>query len=826
MKKGIFAILTVFIIYSSFYAGSVGKLSGKVIDAKTKEPIIGANVFLIGTNFGAATDINGNFMILNIPPGTYDVKVSFIGYQSKTIKLVKINIDQTTYLDLSLESGEIEFEQIVIRAETPQVQKDLTGSVSVVTREQIEALPAAGFMDIIKLQAGVVGEGNRINVRGGRANEVAFLIDGMYVRDPLLGGLAAQINNDAIQEMSLLSGTFNAEYGNALSGVVNIVTRDGGEKFGGKLEYRTSSFGIKEYADLEELRLNGSFSGPLISKDVRFFISGETNQRGSYLPFGYDKDWIGFAKLTFFNIKGFKYSVSGRANLNRRKNYNHAYKYIPQYYSKIESESSQGSFAATHSVASNFFYDIRFSYFDQKYFNGYDRDTSRYIGINDYIYRITIENGKEYRDFYDYATPTSLTDSRTRTVEGKLDAVWQIGNNNEVKFGAQFKHHYLKLFSVDGIKRPIALQYIDNYETNKPYELAFYVQDKIEFPFLVVNAGLRFDYMNANVSFRKDPLDPNSMIKVKPRYQISPRIGISHPISDITKIHFSYGHFFQNPDYRFLFENKDYKTSVREPIFGQPSLDAQRTVAFETGLSHQLNENTAIHAVVYYKDITGLVGTTYLFPFVDGRPIGYTLYVNEDYANVKGFELTVDSRPTEHFGGSLSYTYSVAKGSASSETEQYPGTQESTLLYYLDFDKTHVFNASTSFFLKKDEGPDLFGIKILENTDLSLIFRASSGYPYTPSGRDIGFVVKNSLRLPATYQLDVEFGKEFIIDFIKIRAFVEAYNVTNRKNVLYVYPDTGDPEFTLVGNRSREYMRNPANYGPPRSVRLGVGIKF
>lgn len=825
MKK-FYIVLIVFISCSYIYAGSVGKLAGKVVDLKTKEPIIGANIFLVGTNIGAASDINGNFLILNIPPGIYDVRVSFIGYKTKIVSQVKINIDQTTFLDVALESGEIEMEQIIIKAETPQVQKDLTGSVSLVTREQIEALPTAGFMDIIKLQAGVVGEGNRINIRGGRSNEVAFLIDGMYVKDPLLGGLAAQINNDAIQEMSLLSGTFNAEYGNALSGVINIVTRDGGEKLAGKLEFRTSSFGVKKYADLEELRLNGSFSGPLFTNDVRFFISGETDQRGSYLPFGYNREWIGFGKLTFLHLTGFKYSISARGNKNNRKGYSHAYKYIPHLYSRSESESVQGIFNATHTIAQNFFYDFRFSYFDQKYFNGYSRDTSKYIGVNDYIYRVTIENGREYRDFYERATPTSMTDSRTITLDIKADAVWQIGMHNEIKFGAQFKNHYLKLFSVDGIKRPIALQYIDNYETNKPFEIAGYIQDKIEFPFLVVNAGLRFDYMNANVSFRRDPLDPNSLTKVKPRYQLSPRVGISHPISDQTKLHFSYGHFFQNPDYRFLFENKEYKTTVREPIFGQPSLDAQRTVAFETGVSHQLNENTAIHAVVYYKDITGLIGTTYLFPYVNGRPIGYTLYVNEDYANVKGFELTVDVRPTDRFGGSLAYTYSVAKGSASSETEQYPGTQESTLLYYLDFDKTHVFNATAYFFLKKGEGPELFGLKIFENSDASFIFRASSGYPYTPSGRDIGFVVKNSLRLPATYQLDLELGREFVIDFIKIRAFAEVFNVTNRKNVLYVYPDTGDPEFTLVGNRSREYMRNPANFGPPRSVRLGVGIKF
>jgi outer membrane receptor for ferrienterochelin and colicin len=820
-------LLLFVIIPSIIFAGTTGKLTGRITDESTGEPLAGANVTLEGTNLGASTDVNGEYVVLNIPPGLFNVKVSSIGYVSVVTQDVKIIVDQTTNLSVKMKQTAIEVSEVIVSARTPLIQKDLTSTVAVMTRDEIDALPVSSFTELLSMQAGVVGSGNNLHIRGGRSNEVAYLVDGMYVQDPLLGGLATQLNNDAIQEMSLLSGTFNAEYGNALSGVVNIVTREGSEKYFGKLEMRTSEFGVNEYSRFHENRVNGSFGGPIISKDIRFFVSGEQNKLGSYLPFGYDKDITFLGKLSFSFIPSVKITLSNRGSLGRSQSYNHDFKYIPDRWSKNETDSYQSMLTLTHTAANNLFYDIRVSYFNQGYFRGYDHDTSNYIPETDFAYIETFEDGRPHRDFYSWANSTSITDSRTVTADAKFDLTWQLGSINEIKTGLQYKKHWLRLYNIDGVKRPANLQYVDDYSTDKPFEFAGYIQDKIELPYLIINLGLRYDYMNANVSFRQIPLDPNSIVKVKSRSQISPRIGIAHPISDRTKLHFSYGYFFQNPDYNRLFENKEYKISVREPIFGQPGLDAERTVSYEVGISHQFSDRIAVSLVAHYRDITGLIGTRYYFPYIEGRYIGYTLYVNEDYANSKGFELNVDIRPDRYFSGGLTYTYSVSKGSASSETENYPGTSESTLLYYLDFDKTHVLNASGTFTVPDGEGPKVFDKPIFENMDLSLVFRASSGYPYTPSGRDVGFVVKNSLRMPGTYTIDMEFGKEFTMTGqLKLRLFAEVLNLTNHRNVLYVYPDTGDPEYTLVGARSIEYQHDPSNFGPPRSIRLGLGMRF
>src|SRR5664280_463299 len=260
MKK---LLLLLLMIQTCLFAGVTGKLVGKVIDKNTSEPLIGANIIIQGTALGSVADHDGRFIIINIPPGVYNVKVSFIGYETISFENVKIIVDQTTQLSVDLSEKSLQVEEVVVTAKSSMIHMDLTSSISVISREEIEALPVSNFTELLSLQAGVVGSGIDIHIRGGRSNETAYMIDGMMVQDPLLGGLATNIGKDAIQEMSLLSGTFNAEYGNALSGVVNVVTRDGSDDYAGKIEMKTSEFGVREYKRLHQNIETASFSGPL-----------------------------------------------------------------------------------------------------------------------------------------------------------------------------------------------------------------------------------------------------------------------------------------------------------------------------------------------------------------------------------------------------------------------------------------------------------------------------------------------------------------------------------------------------------------------------------
>jgi hypothetical protein len=818
MRSLIILILVILVASSLLIAGTTGKISGRITE-KGGSALPGANALVVGTTLGTVTDLNGEYVIINIPPGTYDLRITLVGYTPVIVRQVNVTADRTTLISTSLTSSVIEMQDIVIQAERPMVQKDLTATMAAISDEQIRMLPVTNFLQVVAIQAGVVGDENGLHIRGGRGGEIAFLIDGMSVKDPVLGRVGTTINNDAISELNLLTGTFSAEYGNAMSGIVNIVTKEGGKDFHASVNGWTSNFGVPRYSDINEERVNATVSGPVVGEDFGFFASGEREARGSWVPFGYASALSGIAKLNLRVLPSLKAVASGRYSQQYGQSYNHAWKYIPEQYLRTREYSRQGMLTLTHTVARNLFYDLRFTYINMSFYSGIDKDTSQYISSANWTY-LPVGTGVE---FYAQADPPEMTDNRTETFNLKGDAIWAVDRRNELKAGFDIKKFRLSYFNVYDPKRNAP--YVTNF-SKAPFEAAAYVLDKIELNALVVNVGLRFDYLNQSAPYRSDPLDPNSVTDAQPKAQWSPRLGVAHPISDLTSLHFAYGRFFQVPDYNRFYENAQYDIAVREPLFGQPALDAERTTSYEVGVTHQFAPTVAASFVASYKDVLGLVGTQYYAPYVEGRYVGYTIYVNEAYSNIKGIEFRLDLRRTNYIAGTFNYTYSVAKGSASSQIEDYPGTTTSTILYPLNWDKTHLLNLSLSVAFPNGFGPKLFGAAIFENTYWNFIFRAGSGYPYTPTGRDVGFVPKNSARLPWTSTLDFEFMKEFRLGPLTMSVFAEIYNVYDAKNVISVYTDTGEPDQTTIGTHSQEYIQDPSNYGPPRRIRLGAGLRF
>ena len=220
-------VFTLIIAFHLLDAGTTGKIVGIVIDKVSREPMVGANVLVNGTNYGTATDIEGRYFILQIPPKTYSVTFSMIGYKDVVVKDVKIQVDLTTTLNAELEEGVIGMDAVEVTAQRPMVQADVTYSQANITSEEIDMLPVEELEDIVALQAGVVNSGGGLHVRGGRSGEIAYMIDGVAVTDPYDAGMAVEIENNAIQELQFISGTFNAEYGKAMSGIINIITKSG-----------------------------------------------------------------------------------------------------------------------------------------------------------------------------------------------------------------------------------------------------------------------------------------------------------------------------------------------------------------------------------------------------------------------------------------------------------------------------------------------------------------------------------------------------------------------------------------------------------------------
>ncbi|NOZ61653.1 MAG: TonB-dependent receptor [Calditrichaeota bacterium] len=225
------------------FGGTTGKLTGKVVDAESGNPLPGANVFITGTSLGAAADINGVYFILNIPPGTYSVKASMMGYTAIVKENVKIIVDRTTEIEFKLKPTVISGQVVTVQAERPAVERDVTSKTSYLDFQTFQNMPVNEFSDAIAAQAGITtGEGGELHLRGGRQGEIAYMIDGVLVQDPFYKAGAAQIELDkyTIQEMQLITGAYNAEYGQAMSGIINIVTKEPQRKhFSGRVEYES-----------------------------------------------------------------------------------------------------------------------------------------------------------------------------------------------------------------------------------------------------------------------------------------------------------------------------------------------------------------------------------------------------------------------------------------------------------------------------------------------------------------------------------------------------------------------------------------------------------
>ncbi len=206
------------------FAGTTGKITGKVVDKKTGEGLPQVNIIVRGTSLGTVTDINGNFTILNVPPGTYTVTASYVGYSPVSVENVRVRIDQTTEVFFELEEQTIETAGVTVLAERNVVRKDVSTSVTSVQQEEMRSIPVTTLADVVSLQAGVE-DGMRI--RGGDVGQLLLQLDGMTLRDPRNNQPISLIAMSGVHEMAIEKGGFNAEYGQVRSGIVNVIGREG-----------------------------------------------------------------------------------------------------------------------------------------------------------------------------------------------------------------------------------------------------------------------------------------------------------------------------------------------------------------------------------------------------------------------------------------------------------------------------------------------------------------------------------------------------------------------------------------------------------------------
>ena len=909
MKKHLlsfFSILFSILLFtqSQLYAAGTGKISGKVTDAQTGEELIGINVLIEGTSTGAATGIDGTYIINNIEPGVYSLVFSGVGYQKKIVTNVRVSSDFTTTIDMQLSTEAIGLETIVVEATRPMVRKDLTSSNTVIDESQIQTLPVEDTERLLTLQAGITkGAGGAIHIRGGRSTEVAYNVNGVSTVNPFDFSKTVSISTNAIQELSVVSGTFNAEYGNALSGVVNTVTKEGGSTYRGSLSYYIGDYFSQDDAtfnfidDINPLGiqvLEGTVGGPIpgVNNQLTFFFSGRYSKDlgylygkrdqtiydsvwinpnnvedirvsstgdGAYVPMNPSEYFTGTGKLTFKPITTMKINYDAVYSTSNYKTYNHEIKYNPDAnYQRFE-WSLLNSLELRHALSNSTFYSLQGAYniydFKRYLFPLLDAEGNE-VNFRPGMDMSGLRPDPRYQPIHklNKATPYTFVSGgtlfghyyqRSQTTEIRFDITSQVTNQHEVKIGGKFKNDLME-FEDFTVQRD-TLTYLtptilspespahDLY-TKEPIQFSAYVQDKMEFTSMIINAGIRFDYFDSRSEYLPNtyaPLSDTAMAESKTTF--SPRLGISFPITDEGILHFSYGHFYQLPPYNYLYVNPTFEDNVAVPTFGNANLNPEKTVTYEIGLQQQLTEDLAFNVTGFYKDVRDLLA---LQQIRVSSSFSYYTYVNQDYGNIQGITFSLSKRklPGSLFGLSLDYTFQVAEGNEVNATAFFldaaSGRQTEKIPVPLAWDQQHTLNGVISF------GED-------KNWLLTIVGNVSTGLPYTPLLYDQQiYLESNSERKPLQTNVDLLLEKSFDLSDIVLTAFLKVYNLFDTRNENFVFDDTGRATYTLQSTRSGpkatnalaatnpgiksadEYFVRPQYYSAPREVRLGFMMEF
>ncbi len=875
LKKILWLML---IIPSILTAGITGKIQGQVVEAVSGEPLVGVNVIVDGSNMGASTDIDGYYILIGLSPGTYSIRASYIAYAPMMITDVKVMVDLTTDVNFELQPQVLEGELVTVVAKAPTVRKDVTSTSYRVSSEEIEALQVETLSDIINLQAGVV-EGH---FRGGRGGEVMYIVDGIPINDSYSGDVPMDIENDMIQAMEVISGTFNAEYGQAMSGIVNIVTKEGQDYFAGKVstyfgDYISNhSETFDHIEDVNPLAINNlqaSLSGPFLSIwgiSANFSVMARKSYSEGYL-FGqeiflprdssnfYDPehpsldstgsgDVVALApnermtvqgKITIKPYSKGKVNISGFYQTREYRDYDRQFKYNPLgNYQRINGDY-RGSLQYTHLFSAETFLTLNAS--------------RGYTEYSQYVY----ENWQDprYVPLW-YATGTGGNGFSTggmrmwqhrRSNEdniAKFDFTSQITKQQKVGLGMSLKqgnlwlHEYWIYFDEKNqVNQPPDSSWYNNMYTHKPIELTAYIQDKLELGEMIINAGLRYDYFDPDGQVPLDFNDPrhSELRKAETSSQVSPRLGIAYPITDVGVIHFSYGHFFQIPAYEHLYINPDFEVSLiqlegdqpprgRFNSMGNAELQPQKTVSYEIGLKQGLTDDLTLDITGFNKDIRDLIGMEVRDDIYGGR---YFRFINRDHANVKGITVALEQRGTPGgFGFGIDYTYQVATGNASDPNEEWvrqqadPPIESEKKRVILDWDQTHSLN--------------LTGTTTQAGYHISIIGKLGSGLPYTRSSARYSNRIYNGEREPMTLSLDLNITKDLKINGLQLSPYIKVSNLLDRKNTKDVYDSSGSAEYDYDMSfqnyrgygTQEEYYSRPDFYYEPRKILFGLSIRF
>jgi len=825
-------------------AQSGGKIVGEVTD-ENGQPLVGCSIYIENLMIGNASDADGNYIILNISPGTYNIKAQMLGYNTQVVEGVKISSGLTTNLDFKLTSGAVEMQEVQITSyKIPPVQKDLTNKIQSRTSEEISQIPITTVKDVLMQQAGVIRQiltqdvsglpvfgqfatipSDGLHFRGGRENEASYLLDGVNVVDALWGDFnVEQMGELMLSSLETFTGTFAPQYGEAMSGVVRLSSLN---EMADKPKFAFKSFTDKLGIDAAshdtysyELLLSSSlpfyknltltYSHRTYSTDGYIFgyiypeyVNSEgTNKSGEpeKVPMQYNDTEFDFGKILWQASPEFKVTVGGFISRANKGLYSHYFKYNPYGTPRVRLNDNLLYLRTNYLISENSYVDLAVSNYQRKF-------KSRVFDEISY-YDIVPQTGSA--EFSTTGEDWVFFDTFFDRKEVSLDYVWQVNKIHNLSIGSTFQ-----ALKTDLTRRnPDGGTALEQY-SYKPYQIDGYVNEKMEFEDMgmIINLGARFDYINTNRKVLKDikqisnleaPLEESD-----PEFYITPRLGISFPIAEKAAVRFGYGHYYQFPNYYKVFQGTyllqatgEYRPNpqLEQSPIASSNIKPEKTVNYEFGLQTMLSNYVSLDVTAFYRKTSNLIGVL-LNETYEGKR--FQTMGNIDYATVKGIEVSLKKHFSENFSAFLNYTLSSTLVSTSILFER-PTDEART--FPANWDQPHVFQGNVHFEMNNGFGFSLYG-------------SLSSGYPYTRSSFD-----PNGERSPSVHQLDLNLFKNFDFIGFKQQLFIQIINLTNDKNIWWVYADSGVAGRDANEATSDDYTDNPSMYGPGRTIRLGIKL--
>ena len=908
-----------------FASGAMGQargvIQGHITDAESGDPLPGVNVVIKGTYKGAATDMSGRYRIEGISPGYYDIQASMIGYTIQLKTGIHVDLNATVTLDYKLESTTLALgQEIVVIGEKPLLEVDVTSSQQRITADEISNKIVEDVDDIIADEMGVVKTDNEIHIRGGRADENLYIINGLTVKDPLSGyGKGLYVSADAIQELNIITGGFNAEYGQAMSGVIDVVTKEGGSEYGGSLSLKSDHWGARDITNYNTDGFEFTFGGPdplassllpMLGLDLpgefSFFVNGYGYLTDTYLPHAgelkpyqsnlkkfaprEENDWHGLVKLTWKLNANQKLSFSYDRSLNINQGYflsrSETKEYYPYQYSKMldnyntfTQQSLLSNVVWLHTLNSRTFYELNVGRFYTSLSSAVQgKHWSDYVEVKDnepiYYYPQTSGDINIYYGdgFYDTGDAPSWYDYYSDNWQFKFNLTSQLNEKHQIKTG--FDATYTEMQVID-INAPwygeSGLGRNHDFYKVHPNAGAAFIQDKIVYDGMIVNIGIRYDYWFPG-KYVQDAIDDPETITItqaaRDKYNketfelfgyrgkghLSPRLGISHPVTDQDVLYFNYGHFSQRPKGQYVYAKLKTRSEATYQLFGNPNLNPTTTVSYELGIKHKFTDNRVVEFKAYYKDMFDYPTSQKVIKFNPRLgEISYYMYINMDYARSRGIEVRFQQRYAKYLSGNLNFTYAISTGKSSTPNDNLlveAGKLEEKPLSenYLRWDKPVRLFANIYFNVDKGQNLQLWKFRTPDRWGITTRIDWESGKRYTRKkivgtqvdefGREY-YTTVTEYDKPyeaisnAWWTVDLKVHKLFSFRGVNCKLFCEVENLFDKKIPRLINPVTGQPyrpgDVLTESETSFRYAPralDPSNYGWPRTVVAGMHITF